>query len=1503
MGKRFGAALSAKVTSLSVIAVVAVTSLAPAIARADELPPPPPVTASDATSAQPDVADPPGVDGSGEVAEPPSETTPPTPEPTPGVSPEPQPEPTPSEVAETPEEQGTDVGAGAPSPVAPSKEPASAAPPSASREAAAAPVIAAVTPSPPAAASDTALIAWVGATEPATKITLQAALNAVPDGGTVGVVPGSYKFNSLLTVARSTSIVASGATILYGRFTVNAGGLSTTGLTLSPAANSQVVVTVPNAAVGVVLTDLVIANSTSDGTTSFTRTTGIGFTGSADTQVRGTTITDVDTALALAGSSGARIEGIAVSAVATGASITAANANPGPTFVGGSMNVTGNAVALGSTSAPSVTGMTLTGSGTGTAMNVNLATAANVASTTADGFVNGVLVAATNTGAGPILEGSSFGASLTGVDLGATSGAQLSDVDVLRTGPGTAASNSTGVNLRRSSGVQVSGSDVSGFARGIHADDVNAAMGPVIDGGTVTARTIGISLGATESPSVTGTQVQGQGATGITDGIRVLMASDADIADATVTGFTRGIYVDGLNTGAGPEITGSTISVVNVKAFGITLGSTTGATVTDVDVSGTNELPQTGITVARAPGAVVTDARVSNVTVGIGATRVAPELNLPPIAGPQIIRPIVTDSGSGIQLASSVDALIEDARVDVQGDGINGWETEDARITSPHITGVPGPGPTDGTNAIRFYTSRGVFVSDALLVGGATGLYWDMTYDVVVENADISGMEWYASYTEGVTGYELRDSEVHDNAAIANLTINPSDVPVNNLRQVSSSIDWHDNTFTNNPAGIYLPQGVEDFAFENNTVTGSDRFVILATPVHGFLVEDNAIQFGPATPTAAAISVTTFWEDLDEPGSYSSSDLSVTRNQFTGAGPFIRVGAVESVPDATPVSIELAAAEPPDASAPSPEVPQPPEEPEGAAAAAVVPLQVPADRRALRTTMNVTENTFPQDSTAIVTLPNAETGEDTNTENDMIDGVVAVDAREEGLSGQNDWGSACGPRVAATGYDGGGAFITEGLTTQVLYPELCVSSVTVVASTVCRDNVGYLEYDVTLEGVAADPAPVVAVIWWGPDVYPTRDDSIPAADEQAIIDDGADAVQYLSVPTDWQEGDPLTGETPVPDAVVDDAGQATRDTWTLEVRVNPVVASAAITFDPPADLAACPPDPEPIDAPDLTVDVVAPTCTTDGTLTFLGNPPAENANGYEFPGEGYRVYLSPAYDGPGTYTATAQGIEPGFDPAFPNGTVIEGGATTQTLTVLAATGFQNTDPGAPCYRPIEVTPPVPVYAPGTCAAPESTIQVPAATTGVVGYRTPDGSDVTGTTITLQPGQSATVSVVLETGYRLAAGASSTWSFRAGEPECATPVPPTDEAATCADTRTLVRIPADPGPGVEGYADRATGDRLSGTIYLIAGESITVDAVLATGVELSPGAASSWTYEYSGGCPDPGPITGGGSIAGGTDPLATTGPGPISGLVALSAGLLAIGLASLAAARRARRITI
>lgn len=96
-----------------------------------------------------------------------------------------------------------------------------------------------------------------------------------------------------------------------------------------------------------------------------------------------------------------------------------------------------------------------------------------------------------------------------------------------------------------------------------------------------------------------------------------------------------------------------------------------------------------------------------------------------------------------------------------------------------------------------------------------------------------------------------------------------------------------------------------------------------------------------------------------------------------------------------------------------------------------------------------------------------------------------------------------------------------------------------------------------------------------------------------------------------------------------------------------------------------------------------PTCDAAGSLPFLGNPAAQNPNGYEFPGQGYRVYLNKAFTGAGTYTLTIQKIGAGFDPAFPYGTKVTG-QTSQTLTVLPATGPQSENAEAGCY----VAPPV-----------------------------------------------------------------------------------------------------------------------------------------------------------------------------------------------------------------------
>ncbi|QKY80337.1 membrane protein [Microbacterium phage Mercedes] len=143
---------------------------------------------------------------------------------------------------------------------------------------------------------------------------------------------------------------------------------------------------------------------------------------------------------------------------------------------------------------------------------------------------------------------------------------------------------------------------------------------------------------------------------------------------------------------------------------------------------------------------------------------------------------------------------------------------------------------------------------------------------------------------------------------------------------------------------------------------------------------------------------------------------------------------------------------------------------------------------------------------------------------------------------------------------------------------------------------------------------------------------------------------------------------------------------------------------------ACPP--VTVELPTLTV--TPPTCDADGSLPFLNNPAAQNPNGYEFPGQGFRVYLDRAFEGAGTYTATLQKIGAGFDPAFPYGTKVTG-QTTQVLVVGHATGYQSGDAEAPCYvappeEPEEPTTPTEPEEPATPeqpSAPEQPVAQPA----------------------------------------------------------------------------------------------------------------------------------------------------------------------------------------------------
>lgn len=989
---------------------------------------------------------------------------------------------TPEESAEeTPPPQETDPTAPVPSPQesSPATDDSVIPPPPA--DAAAAPPEATETPADattgditvlalPPTASDAALIAWTGGgPEPAVKVTLQQALTAAGVGGRVDLVPNAsgYRFSTILQVPTLTTIAAASSTPLYGRLNVTGGGLTLSQTSIAAAANGQVQVTVNTA--GAILTDVTVGNP--EGFTGTTAVT-VGATATG-VQLNRLTVSGSATGVNLTTSAGAAIGSATITGVTTGVLVTAGSTAVGPTITSSTIGFAAKGVVLGATSGARLTGLTLTGPGAGTTYGVDYqnATGLVVDGPTITDVLHGISTSTpTTTATGPRITGGTITATGNAIGLGATAGATVDGTGVTRIEPTNNAA-AVGVNVLNATGVRITDLQSSGFRDGISVAAGNTATGPTISGGSIAAVVSAIALGASTSPTVTGVTVIGQlrpAATAIaTVGVELASSTGASISALTATDVARGVNAPVTNTSAGLSVRDSTITLTNAAAAtGVNLGSTQGAVVADIVVTGPGRAVTrtTGITTNRAAGATIEDVQLTDLATGIGATWI--RLSGRDIPGHTISRATITEAGIGIYTANTTGTTILDSSVDAWGEGIAGHEDADILVQDTTVAGHAGSTFQNGTNCVRFYYTDGITITDVTTTGGSTGLYLDMSSDAVVTRLDASGATWYGTYAESITGYELRDSAIHDNAGIGNLTINPTELDAIDHRMVSSGILFEDNTFTDNIAGLYLPLGAYDVTFQRNVVSGTRTYVILGTPVYDVLVADNQIDythdpsllafattlseapslgdpapeppladevadaaFGaglasgasvsdilptaatatgtpaalivPMSPTpppnaTAAIWIAPLWYDLDT-ATASSDDIQVLDNAFTGDGPFIGVGTTGTVDKQTP-------------DAPTD----------------------PSTMRTLRSTIEVSRNIFPKDSTAIVTVDNAEEGTDENTDNTMINGDAAVDAR-----GDNDWGSPCYARTPTDGYDGGGAFIHEVRATQVLYPQGC----------------------------------------------------------------------------------------------------------------------------------------------------------------------------------------------------------------------------------------------------------------------------------------------------------------------------------------------------------------------------------------------------------------------------------------------------------------------------------
>ncbi|MEV7963656.1 right-handed parallel beta-helix repeat-containing protein [Oerskovia paurometabola] len=775
-----------------------------------------------------------------------------------------------------------------------------------------------VTPTAPGVVpnANTLPVAWVGTPDqrPGTPalLTLQAAINAAPAGGTVSFDQNDYAFTGTITVPRAVTLDASGPSTLYTRFTVSGGGLTLDDDVTIGAANT-------GAIVSVTASDVVLSNLTIRNPTPVARPTGVQL--------------------------GANLTGVVID------------------------------------------GLDMDGAGEASSYGVNLTTgAATITSPAITGVATGITAAAASTAGGVVVSGGTISAATSGISLGTTTTPRVSGVSVTS----TPSSTGTGVDLANSDGALVDAVTVTGFARGIGTAPTNPRTGPTITGAIIKESTReGISLGATTGARVSDARLELAGNSQST-GILTLLATGVVIERPTIRGAMYGITTSAANTGSGPAITTPTITAFG----GITLGSTQNAVVTGAVLdAGTWGPAGTGINLVNAGRVTVSNVSATGFLYAIGAQsnfdddtsdRVDISISDIDVVG-------APDASSGVYLLGARNATISRVTADLTGAALVVHQSIGVTAQDITVTGHEGLTSVTGAAILRAYGSQDVDVDRSSIDAGSYGFFYSATDGSTVTNATVANLVEYGVYGRSVANLDVSATTFTRNSGVGLFVVT---TPANGI---SHDIAVHDSTMTDNDGGIRALQGTTGVQVVRNTVSGQPD-VVSAGPAHDLLVADNTIS-QTGGDGLAAISVAPSWADGALPDSYSSSDVRVTGNAFTGGGTWIQVGTAD------PTSPEAA-------------------------------------RRTLRDDVLVTGNSFPAASAAIRTYANAVVGEDSAPALARalpVDGPVAVDARDHGTP--NDWGSACRATGFLDGipyYDGGGAEVHELTEAPVLYPMSCI---------------------------------------------------------------------------------------------------------------------------------------------------------------------------------------------------------------------------------------------------------------------------------------------------------------------------------------------------------------------------------------------------------------------------------------------------------------------------------
>ncbi|TCK60187.1 right-handed parallel beta-helix repeat-containing protein [Curtobacterium sp. PhB136] len=632
---------------------------------------------------------------------------------------------------------------------------------------------------------------------------------------------------------------------------------------------------------------------------------------------------------------------------------------------------------------------TMDGGGQASAFGVNLTTgSATVTDPTISGVATGVGVTSTSTASGIAVRGGTITAATTGIALGTATAPEVASTTV--TGPGALG---TGIDLQNASASVVSDVRVSSFARGIGTANTSTAAGPTITDPTISAVSReGISLGSTGRAAITGADVTGTAAAAST-GINLYLATGVTITRPTIDSFAYGVFTNVGDTGTGPRIVTPTIRNVTT---GVTLGSTQGARITDATI--TASAPGTGINTQNAGRVTVSDADVTGMLYGVGTTsQIDADSDRTGITIERLTVDGAPNASNAVTLLGVTDTRITDVVAEIAGAGVITHESSDVTVSTVAVTGKPGLTPTSGAAILRAYGSERVNVSHASIDGGSYGVFYSSTVGSDVTDVTVANVSEYGVYARSSADLDIGTSVFRDNGAVGNIVVT---VPADGI---SHDVVIHDSTMTDNRGGVNLSAGTRDVRFTDNVVTGQPA-VITAAPAHDVVISGNTVTQTSADATAVVVVPT--YEDGADPGSYSSSGIEVRDNRFSGSGTWIRVGS-----------------------------------PAGSDS---------AERRTLQDPVLVVGNTFPADSVAIRTFPNAVVGADSadvaafgaaarTVAPTDVTGPVAVDARDHG--DPNDWGSPCratGYLDDALSYDGGGATVYELAVAPVLYPENCI---------------------------------------------------------------------------------------------------------------------------------------------------------------------------------------------------------------------------------------------------------------------------------------------------------------------------------------------------------------------------------------------------------------------------------------------------------------------------------